>query len=442
MRVRRGMWAILPVSLALLVLVAITIAILFDQGQTSRTRHLQLPPLTGPAQVGTISLVLVDPSRGDPLAPSGRRELMIQVWYPARDVAEFPLAPYMPATTARLFEQSAQLPSGTIANTNTRAHLGAPIAAGRRAVVLYSPGLGDLRFDATALVENLASLGYIVITIDHTLEAPFVEFPDGRIERAPIPFSGPGSAQNGVTPPVLDRRVADVRLVLDRLPQIDAGGRFAGHLDLRHVGMFGFSLGGATAAETMLFDSRISAGVDLDGAPQGPVATAGLKRPFLVMLAPKDLTLIPSMARFVRSLLGPHLVLQLAASGHVTFSDLVWMKSQLATIVPTLARTIPSGSIPASEAVDAESAYLAAFFDTYLRGHSSPLLQGPHRALPAVSFLTSPHRDTTALGRTVRAICSPGSPRLPWSNWCRLSARLGSDKPWTRRRTTGGSDPT
>ena len=62
--------------------------------------------------------------------------------------------------------------------------------------------------------------------------------------------------------------VADLRFVLDRL-----GG--AGP-----VGVFGHSLGGATAAQLMHDDRRVRAGIDLDGTLYGPVTTAGLDRPF------------------------------------------------------------------------------------------------------------------------------------------------------------------
>jgi alpha-beta hydrolase superfamily lysophospholipase len=38
-------------------------------------------------------------------------------------------------------------------------------------VVLYSPGAGDPRTWETALVQDLASRGYVVVTIDHTYDA-------------------------------------------------------------------------------------------------------------------------------------------------------------------------------------------------------------------------------------------------------------------------------
>lgn len=48
-------------------------------------------------------------------------------------------------------------------------------------VVLFSPGIGDSRLLYSAMARSLASNGYIVVTIDHTYEAYFVEFPDGPV---------------------------------------------------------------------------------------------------------------------------------------------------------------------------------------------------------------------------------------------------------------------
>lgn len=70
-----------------------------DQGAPAATR-LVLPAPTGPHPVGTVQLHLVDRSRPDDIAGPGRfRELMATVWYPARDVQRYPLAPWMPAST-------------------------------------------------------------------------------------------------------------------------------------------------------------------------------------------------------------------------------------------------------------------------------------------------------------------------------------------------------
>jgi predicted dienelactone hydrolase len=78
----------------------------------------------------------------------------------------------------------------------------------------------------------------------------------------------------------------DTRFVLDRLATINRRGRFAGRLDLAHIGMVGHSLGGATAAEVMLVDERVDAALNLDGLITPNVVRHGLDRPFMVINAP------------------------------------------------------------------------------------------------------------------------------------------------------------
>ena len=77
--------------------------------------------------------------------------------------------------------------------------------------------------------------------------------------------------------PVDSVRIADTRFVLDELASLASGRNpdaehrplpsgLSTALDLAKVGMFGHSLGGATAAKAMAADARISAGINLDGS--------------------------------------------------------------------------------------------------------------------------------------------------------------------------------
>lgn len=70
----------------------------------ARRLSLTLRPPSGPYQIGTVSLHLVDHSRPDPWLHADRpRELMISAWYPARDDDRYPRAPWMPPKAGALF---------------------------------------------------------------------------------------------------------------------------------------------------------------------------------------------------------------------------------------------------------------------------------------------------------------------------------------------------
>src|SRR5436190_20600938 len=59
---------------------------------------VDLPAPSGPYPVGTTIVHWIDPSRGEPMAKDARarRELMVQIWYPARLDEKAELARYIP----------------------------------------------------------------------------------------------------------------------------------------------------------------------------------------------------------------------------------------------------------------------------------------------------------------------------------------------------------
>ena len=148
----------------------------------------------------------------------------------------------------------------------------------------------------------------------------------------------------------VDVRIRDTRFVLDRVSAINRHGRFAGRLDLAHIGMMGHSLGGATAAEVMRVDQRVDAALDLDGLIMPNVVRQGLDRPLMVINAPpqplpSDWPFTDGYARGTgavwNQLRGPRYSLILTRSGHDTFTDMVGGKP----------RSVPgrSGSTPSSD---------------------------------------------------------------------------------------------
>lgn len=80
-------------------------------------------------------------------------------------------------------------------------------------------------------------------------------------------------------------------------------------------------------------------------------------------------------------------MLQLDASQHGAFTDDVWLSDLVRLIAPRFPAAVGLGSVNASAAVGAESAYLDAFFETYLDGRTSRLLPGESRAHPVIKVL-------------------------------------------------------
>lgn len=362
---------------------------------------LTLPTPTGAHRVGTASLHLADRSRPDPWVPAQRsRHLMIQVWYPAVTPRDYPRAPWMTPATARAYEKANHLP--TLNWPTTHAHLGAPVEPrpGGWPVVLYSHGLGGQRSEATALVEDVASHGTIVVTIDHVHDAGAVELPDGHLDTTAVPELTPANEKQ-VTTKAITARVTDTRFVLDQLTTIDKGGNptperralpagLRGALDLTRVGMFGHSDGGATTAAVLHADRRIDVGINLDGTLWTADASAGTGRPFvLIGRQQHDRRTDPTWATFWTHQRGPKLQLNLTGSTHNTFHDLAVLLPQAA---PTFGMspeqvTAAVGTINGERAVTVLRTYVNAAFDRYLRNRPERLLDGPSACYPEVRFV-------------------------------------------------------
>ncbi|MEU8774287.1 alpha/beta hydrolase [Streptomyces sp. NPDC048606] len=350
-----------------------------------------LPTPTGPLPVGTTSLHLVDRARRDPLAPDRRpRELMVQLWYPARRSAGRPRAAYTTDRVASALEATLPLTPGTLASVRPHARLGAPAAPGPLPLLLLGHGRQGGRSNCTALAEDLASHGYLVAGLDHTYDARVVEFPDGRAVPGVLPDEpADWDAQERLE---IGVRVGDLRFVASALTGRPGGrpsparGPALPEADPRRIGVLGHSMGGAAAAEALRVDRRFRAGLGLDGAFFGsPVADVGLDRPYLLLTAPAD---HDTWRRWREHPRGWARHLGLAGTGHLSFVDLphfavaggldgVWPPELYAELLGT--------SAP-GRTCEVLRTYARSFFDRALRGLPAPLLDAPDARYPEVSF--------------------------------------------------------
>ena len=78
-------------------------------------------------------------------------------------------------------------------------------------------------------------------------------------------------------------RAADVCFMLGELTGAHPAWPGAGLIDPSRMAMAGHSIGGAATIATMLADSRIRAGIDMDGATTASIPGHGLSRPFLFL---------------------------------------------------------------------------------------------------------------------------------------------------------------
>ncbi|MEV8442798.1 alpha/beta hydrolase [Actinosynnema sp. NPDC051121] len=359
-----------------------------------------LPAPTGRHQVGVTTLHLVDADRPDPWPDAGGRprEVVVSVHYPALDVRGHPVAPQLTpgaVATLPLIRPLAypHLPAGGVdwGATLTHSHVDAPAHPVRRPVVLYSPGLVDPRAFGTQTAEELASRGYVVVSIDHPGETFAVDLPGG-----PRPIGLPGRPD---TDPLLYRtviatRLADTALVLDRLEDLAAGGNpdaegralpanLGRALDLRRVGMYGQGLGGTIAAEAMYEDRgrRIDAAIDMEGFldyhPEQPgqdgellpVARHGVDRPLLLLGTEgfqNDRYRRGWSAMLAHGCARRHII---ADTNHWVLTDFAATVPQLhaAGLMDDAGRAAMVGALDPSVSVPTVRGQVVSFFDRHLR---------------------------------------------------------------------------
>ncbi|WP_283133315.1 alpha/beta hydrolase family protein [Rhizohabitans arisaemae] len=351
--------------------------------QAPPTGDIRLPAPTGPLPVGTSIAHLIDHDRTDPYAGDGRsRELMAQIWYPARRRHGLPTAPYMAPGSLAALERSLDAAPGSLSRLVPHARLDAPPShrPGGWPVILFSHGWGGGRSNATALVEDLVSHGYVVIAVDHTYDAGTVEFPRGRLVASVLPRV-PTEADDRLN---IETRVADLAFTLEWFLRRRTG-RSRHILDATRVGVLGHSMGGSAAGELMLTDERIRAGVNLDGAFFGSrFPESGLDRPFLLSTADGEHTTWTRLQANHRGW-GRHLAV--LGSGHYSQVDGPFF------VEPAELWKLPAdqfaalfGTLGARRAATITRSYVRAFFNMHLRGESSPLLDGPSTAFPEVAF--------------------------------------------------------
>ncbi|MEU6974924.1 hypothetical protein [Streptomyces sp. NPDC046371] len=377
-------------------------------GATRAPVTLRLPPPTGPWPVGTVELHLVDRTRPDPLVPARPfRELMAGVWYPADPGGTYPTAPWLPpAAAADWDEHSAPalgIRTGAVGwrGIRTHARTGAPVAraAGRLPVVLFSSGDGGTRALGTTLVEELASRGYVVISVDSTYEADQVEFPGGRVERAlPLPDELTPEVVAALLAQHSRARLADAAFVLGQLDSLarghnpDAGRRplptgLPQALDVARTGVFGQSLGGSVAAQLAHDDPRVRAAAGLDGEFVGPVARSGVATPFLLMASgTKTLATEPSWATFWAASTGWKHALRLRDAAHGSYTDLQVLLPPLTGRLPVPATELV-GTIDPCRSLAAQRTAVTAFFDLHLKRRPTAFFEHPGDRHPEVEVL-------------------------------------------------------
>ncbi len=365
------------------------------------------PKPKGPYAIGTLTYHWVDTTRDEDFGadPNAHRELMAQIWYPAKTEPSAPRAPYLQnpeglAVTARL----SRLPGFIFSHfryVTTNAIPSAPVADDepRYPVLIFMSGRGGYRQSNTFQIEEMVSHGYIVAAIDQPYASAGVVFPDGRlVTMDPRMYdpAHPGHPAFFDRVPVFPYLAQDVSFTLDQLAalnQADPNGILTRRLDLQREGVFGVSLGGIVTGEACRREPRLRACLVMDAAMPADVVQSGLQQPAMWISrearwmqlegwVQADIDETQTTMRAVYdSLPGDGYFVRVPGMFHVNFSDAPYFS-------PIMSQIGLTGPIDGQRGQDIVNAYSLAFFDKHLKGQPETLLDGPTKQYPEVLFDT------------------------------------------------------
>lgn len=397
-----------------------------------------LPAPSGKHPVGTRYFELTDTSRTGLLGAKENeaRRLLVRTWYPAGDITGLQPRGYLTDqetdhTITGVGEQmSAPFLFQYFKHTQTHAYPDAPVLTSTQKlpVVVYSHGFGIFASQNSALMEELASHGYVVYSIQHTGNAVGTIFANGDVvdldpaqiahRSNPEAMQASDAQKKAFAGKNLDERyegtmehmknslengdliiasapiwLGDRQFVMNQLEQ----GTVPSHIadlaaasDMSRTGQIGMSFGGSTTGGICMVDSRCAAGVNLDG---GDFHSTPLQKnipvPFLMMYSD-----FKSVLQFVEAdedtpLRGfndfsyerPELAevrddvyrFMVKDATHAAFSDFtLFMRDPF--------KTLFTGAVDGPAMIQIQNDFVLGFFDTYLRGKEANFPQAQQQA--------------------------------------------------------------
>lgn len=385
-------------------------------------KKVVIPGPSGPHAVGLCQFEVSDERRVETFgATPAPRRVPVLAWYPALP-SDAPREPALDEPVREALSELTRVPKFLLRPGESYSVRDAAPAPGRWPVVLFNHGLGSFQKQSASLLQELASHGFIALSVGHPFESLVVQYGDGSTVRWRKDLPAWAALEAGMKdlegalkqavplvsrarecrdaaalleamrevaklpgyaplPELMVRWADDTRLVLDRLPQLDAGTLAAplqGRVDSARVGAFGHSLGGMVSGLLAMTEPRVRAGMNFDGA-QLPVPDApyALRAPFCFVYADAakvGATVLPNEGMndgLLADAPAGSCGLCLVGAGHLNFTDM----NNRASMAKAL------GSIDRGEMARTLRALTVGFFAHHLLGRPltgfepSPLLR-------------------------------------------------------------------
>ena len=315
------------------------------------------------------------------------RFLSFQIWYPT----DFNSEDKLPFRTEEVISSASEFlgfPSFTtsyFSEIESHTALNAPTIPNKSfPVLIYNHGYGGFTQVYQTVFEDLVSHGYIVVSIGHENESALLIKENGEVlpntldnefylKRAPeLNGAEIGRWQSVILnsniteenteayqkmlelTPLHNESTnlweSDTRAAIDKLEEINNEGKnLSGIFDLNRIGIFGHSLGGATAGQMSFGNTPIKAGINLDGFQFGDLFYNKLEVPFLFVSSNQEGDSYLRASTFIQNSKQDCYQISIKGFSHDNFTDL---------------KFIAEGDV---EAMELQRTLVKSFFDKYLK---------------------------------------------------------------------------
>lgn len=374
--------------------------VFFSSAIWSQNTKTFLPEPTGIYDVGTSRLYLIDSSRKDPFKRRDFRKLFVKIWYPAsineNDIPEKYLENYPLEVIYENFK-SKNLDKEWIAQSRenlTHSYPEADISFHQEKypVLLFNPGFYfGLPDFYTSYMEDLASHGYIVCSINHPYEQPYIKFGEEEIyikrKRAQWAYLQlviadkfqwkPRNSEEHIEEithyyhkmlrrfnKIVNLWAIDSKFFIDVIEEanITDSCNIVSRMDIDNIGVFGQSIGGAVSGQLCTIDERVKAGVNLDCFQFGNPIHQPIKQPFMLIQSDYNESWNLGNTINFKKTSGDFAMLSFPGSSHFVFSDAAILPYQTQEIKKNMI-----GNINGEVILNSTKIYILDFFNYYLK---------------------------------------------------------------------------